>query len=236
MLQADFNFWPIVVVWILAVLLGRRKQPARPPASSEKPAIEPPSAVMGELSRALQELKQAEDLARKKESARPGQGGGSKAQAYLEHRKQQARGKVFLPQGKPARPGRAKHPSLAFEDDDADKSSEATDVEVRDYDEEADRIVQARRKLADRGERAQVSLEELSPQQAARRGAVQEGRAIGGAAEHAEWHARQPPEAQAREGTGEAPRRGRLARFADGSMRGALVLSEILGRPMGERH
>ncbi|MBI1723234.1 MAG: hypothetical protein HYR48_04925 [Gemmatimonadetes bacterium] len=235
MLQAEFDFWPIVVLWILVVLLGRKKRPAHPPASSEKPAIEPPSAVMGELSRALQELKQAEDLARKKESARPVTGGASKAQAYLEHRKQQARGKVFLPQGKQPRPAKAKHPSVAFEDDDADKSSEAMDVEVRDYDEEADRIVQARRKLADRGERAQISLEELSPQQAARRGAVQEGRAIGGAAEHAEWHARQASEAQARGDTEEGPRRGRLARFADGSMRGALVLSEILGRPRGER-
>jgi len=50
-------------------------------------------------------------------------------------------------------------------------------------------------------------------------------------AEHALWHeAVKPPEGQAA-----GVRRGVLARFADGSLRGAIVLGEVLGRPVSGR-
>jgi hypothetical protein len=113
------------------------------------------------------------------------------------------------------------------------------------YDEQAERLVEARRRGADREVRRDVSLEGLSAEQATRR-AARVDEAIGGRAEHEEWHKRvqvrdvqprpgQVPGAPAPVRPGGTARAGPLARFATGSVRDAVVLSEILGRPRGVR-
>jgi hypothetical protein len=108
-------------------------------------------------------------------------------------------------------------------------------LEVTDYDLEAERIVAERQRAAERRVRVEASVEELSAAQAARRKVGREGTPIGGAAEHAQWHERiaaaAPPAAALRPKAA----RDRLSRYADGSLKGALVLSEVLGRPVGER-
>lgn len=135
-----------------------------------------------------------------------------------------------------------------LDDDDADKSSEdelVASLEGVDYDEQAEQLVGARRRGADREVRRDVSVEELSAEQVTRR-AARVDEAIGGRAEHEEWHERvqardvqprpgQVPGAPAPARPVGAARASLLARFATGSVRDAVVLSEILGRPRGAR-
>ena len=117
--------------------------------------------------------------------------------------------------------------------DAADMSSEETVVslEGKDYDNEAEAIIARRRAAAERQVRDESSQEELSTLQRARREARQDV-TIGSQAEHDEWHAQLAAGAPE-----DATRRGAnpLARFTDGSLRSALILGEILGRPRGER-
>jgi hypothetical protein len=139
---------------------------------------------------------------------------------------------VFLPGEGRRKP--VVRPQRPLEDDDAEKSSEDASVmslEGTDYDLEAEQIAAARWKAADRGARSEGSAEVLRAAQAARRA----GRTpvpLGTAAEHAAWYQEigaAPPPKPAQ------PRRGRLARWADGSVKGAVVLGEILGRPGSAR-
>lgn len=234
------NLWPILVLWALVVIFGaaRKKRPPAPPRTDVSPPGAQPS-LFGDLSQALGQLKRAEEEARRKqqgESPRLLQDDAAHAKAYLEQRKQAAQGrkkperKAFLPKEKPARPSRITRAPMPLADDDADKSSETEAVEVLDYDAEAEAVARVRLRAADQGTRRDVSVEGMSEQQAARRSA-RPAVAIGGVAEHAQWHETvKPPEARAA-----GVRRGRLARFGDGSLRGAIVLSEVLGPPVGER-
>ncbi len=249
------GLWPLIILWVLAMLIGGRKK--RPPAGTPAPGGEAPGpqGLSGDLLSALQQLKRAEQEARQR--AMPGSAPpppppapvaepsarSARATAYLEERKRKGgttikRGQrldVFTPG--PARPDRAvRRPVRPLEDDDADKSSEFEPVvetlEGRDYDDEAQRIIDERRKVA---ERHAVSSEDLSEAQLARRGERADV-AIGGRAEHKEWHDRVAGTTAPQPGrAGEAKPRGRLARFADGSARSAIVLSTILGRPLSAR-
>ncbi len=246
------GLWPLIILWVLAMLIGGRKK--RPPAGTPAPGGEAPGpqGLSGDLLSALQQLKRAEQEAR--ERAMPGSAPppapvaepsarAARAKAYLEERKRKGgatikRGQrldVFTPG--PARADRAvRRPVRSLEDDDADKSSEFEPVvetlEGRDYDDEVQRIIDERRKVA---ERHAVSREELSEAQLARRGQRSDV-AIGGRAEHKEWHDRIASTAAPQPGSaGEAKPRGRLARFADGSARSAVILAEILGEPLGSR-
>jgi len=94
----------------------------------------------------------------------------------------------------------------------------------------AEAVARVRLRAADQGTRRDVSVEGMSERQAARRSA-RPAVAIGGVAEHAQWHETvKPPKGRAA-----GVRRGVLARFADGSLRGAIVLGEVLGRPVSGR-
>jgi hypothetical protein len=244
------GLWWIVALWVIAALFGgRRRRPASPPAETGESG----SGLSNEFLRALEELKRAEQEAERRLTGTAPQQREAptsvaaasterEAKYYLEQRKQAARRKVqpgqrlevFVPRGEPARGRPPRRSARPLETAADTRSSEIEPVvvplESRDYDEEAQRIVAERRRAA---EREGVSIEGLSEAQLARRG-ERPAVAIGGAAEHAEWHERL-------EATGRAPARaGRaernpLARFADGSLRSAVVLSEILGPPLGER-
>lgn len=216
--------WAIVVFVAVALLLGgRRKKPPQASHRVQSPD-QPVPSLFGEFGKALEQLKRAEAEARRtpQQGASPRlvQDDAERAKAYLEQRKQTLKGKarverkVFVPREQPARGSRAMvtRPAMPLADDDAGKSSEGVSLEVRDYDTEAEPLAAARAKAAG-----------------------QSAVAIGGAAEHAEWHQRQAADAQTGRPSVKAHRRGVLARFADGSLRGAVVLGEILGRPIAER-
>lgn len=237
------NLWPILILWVAAAIFSaaRKKRP-QPPRAAAAPG-EPQPSLFGDLNRALEQLKRAEEEARRKqqgESPRLLQDDAAHAKSYLEQRKLAAQGrktperKVFLPKEKPARASRITRAPMPLADDDADKSSETEAVEVLDYDAEAEAVARMRLRAADQGTRRDVSLEGMSEKQAARRGA-RRAVAIGGVAEHAQWHERQVADAQTLGTSAQPARRGVLARFADGSLRGAIVLGEILGRPVSGR-
>jgi hypothetical protein len=238
--------WAIVVFLGVALLLGgRRKTPPQASRRQESPH-EPAPSLFGELGRALEQLKRAEAEARRAPqhdvSPRLVQDDAGRAKAYLEQRKQTLKGKArierkaMVPREQPARPSRAmvSRSAMPLVDDDADKSSEAVSLVTRDYDDDGQQIVAARLSAVDRGARPAGDSEALSATQAARRSA-RPAVAIGGAAEHTQWHQGQAADAQTGRSSVQAPRRGVLARFANGSLRGALVLSEVLGPPVGER-
>jgi hypothetical protein len=237
------NLWPILILWVAAAIFSAARKKRPQPPRAEAAPDEPQPSLLGGLSQALEQLKRAEEEARRKqqgESPRLLQDDAAHAKAYLEQRKQAARGrkkperKVFLPKEKPARPSRITRAPMPLADDDADKSSETEAVEVLDYDAEAEAVARVRLRPADQGTQRDVSVEGMSEQQAARRSA-RPAVAIGGVAEHAQWHERQVVDAQTLRTSVPAPRRGVLARFADGSLRGAIVLGEVLGRPVSGR-
>ena len=122
---------------------------------------------------------------------------------------------------------------VPLEDDDADKTSETGEsLEGQDYDDDANKIVDARRKAAEqRVARVDESSETLSTLQQARR-ASRQVQAIGGAAEHAAWHGELGAAVETGK-TGKTVRK--LGRFADGSARSAIILGEILRPPVGQR-
>jgi len=254
------SLWPIIILWVLAALFSGRKKKAQAPGASESAGAEPGRAheLSSELSQALAQLKGAEEVAVRRqaggaphEAVRRESGGAQeearqregkeRAKAYLEQQRRKAagrpskqvqRGQVFLP-GQRAKPDRVvRRPVRALDDDDADKTSEAEPVvetlEGGDYDEEAERLIAERRQTA---ERDGLSREEISEAQLARRGA-RPAVAIGGQAEHAAWH----EQAEIGKPVAAASKRASpLARYADGSLRSAVVLSEILGKPLAER-
>jgi hypothetical protein len=117
-------------------------------------------------------------------------------------------------------------------DADGQSSEDVASLEGFDYDEQAEKIIATRRLATEHREaRVDASSEGLSTLQQARRAGRQD-LAIGGAAEHAEWH-------DAIGLTGESaksvkPAQG-LGRFADGTARSAMILSELLGPPVGQR-
>lgn len=197
--------------------------------------------MLDELRRAMEELKRAElqQVAREQGQAPAESRSEQQAAAatrWLAEQKRRAASRPPMGSGQPmvALPSRqpVRRPVRPLEDDDADKSSEDEPLAApTDYDEEAERIIAAREKAAVRVVREEASSEELSTLQKARREA-RTAAPIGGTAEHAAWH--QEIGGQGDRGT-EKPRTGRLGRYADGSVRGALVLSEILGRPKGDR-
>lgn len=254
------GLWPIIIFAVIAMLFGGGKKRPRQTTgvvASEREASAQ-TGLMGELNRALQELKQAE-----REALERREGGGDDDEGPLfmqlpkrpsitvrppapkAPREQGAssggtrggelvRRKVHLPKPKPAgAPARPKRPAFAEDPDQAFEDPTVISIEGKDYDHEAERIVAQRRAAAERGAREETSNEGMSAQQAARRGDRAPAQAIGGKAEHEEWHQRmaaagqQPAEA--------ARRRSPLGRFATGRARDAVVLSEILGKPLSER-
>ncbi len=252
------GLWPIIILWVLAALFsGKKKKPQAPGASATGGAPGARQDLSTDLASALEQLKQAELKVVRQQESRPQQeareraapdrdarerAAKERAQAYLEQQRRKAagrpasgkRGQVFLPGGQAG--GHAdrvvRRPVRALEDDDADKSSElepaVVTLEGRDYDEEAERIVAERRKAA---ERHSVSREALSEGQMARR-AERPAVAIGGQDEHAAWHQR----AEIGKAPAAAPKAvSPLARYADGSLRSAMILSEVLGKPLAER-
>jgi hypothetical protein len=240
-------FWPIVILWVVLTVVGARKKKPRSQAPvPPRPRAEPAAGrgqggFLEEMKRALEEMQRAAEEEERRRAAGGGAGGQASAEAWLETRRQETR--ATLPaksRGRSPAPARRKpvqRPQRPLEDDDADKSSEDPSVasmEGVDYDADAERIAEERARAADRGAREEVAASAMSSAQLARRGGRQ-AVALGGAAEHAEWHravatAAAPAPAKA------APRRNaRLSRWADGSLLGALVLSEVLGRPPGDR-
>jgi hypothetical protein len=211
----DIPWWALIVLWVVVAMLSPKKK--RPPAPS-LPISEPPGEggeELGELGKALQALKQAEEKARRRPAPKP------------------YRAEVFHPKPRPEPPKRARVRLQPARDDRSSEDAMVVSLEGRDYDEEADRVVASRRRAAERKVRKAESLESLSAEQAARRSASLGGQAIGGRAEHAEWHQRLQDTGAPAPGKPAPP--NALARFATGRLQDAFVLSEILGRPLSER-
>lgn len=233
------SLWPIIILWIVFSLLSSRKkrqQQSPPPGPAPADATrQAQGGFMQEMQRALEEMKRAAE----EQQQRPKSSGQQDTAArYLEQRKKAAgsrRGQsaVFLPGEGRRKP--VVRPQRPLEDDDAEKSSEdegVVSLELTDYDRDANQIAAGRAQAADRGARAEGEAEEMSAVQLARR-AQRTNVPLGTATEHAAWH-KEIGAAPAAAATAPA-RAGRLSRWADGSVRGAVVLAEILGRP-GGRH
>lgn len=241
-------FWPIVILWVVLTVLGSRKKKPRSQAPvPPRPRTEPATGrgqggFLEEMKRALEEMQRA---AEEEERRRRAAAGGvaaeeATAEAWLETRREETRA-TLPPTARqrsqaPARRKPVQRPQRPLEDDDFDKSSEdptVTSLEGADYDAEAEAIVRERAKAADRGVREETGASAMSSAQLARRGSRQVV-ALGGGAQHDAWHkaiAATPAPAVATE----TRKRNPLARWADGSMRSAFVLAEILGRPPGAR-
>ncbi len=230
------GIWPLVVIWVLFALFGSKKK--KPTAQAGPPVRRDVSdeAVSDRFARALAELKQAEAEAQGAPSAEARE---DQAKRYLaeQRRKVQTRSaRAPAPEAKPApSSGRGvKRPVRPLEPAESEMSSEVMTAEgVADYDEEAAAVAAARIQAAARRQvRRDESLDELSDEQRQRR-SERPAIAIGGRAEHEAWHGElrdlPPPAAVARAA------RPDLRRWADGSLRGAVVLSELLGRPVAER-
>ena len=230
MLYADGSLAPLLIFAAFAVIssLRRKAQRGNPPrpAPGNTPAAEPRDGFMTELRRAMEELKQVQQQQSSGTPALPQTSQEKIAAEWLA--KQKAR-KALKPMGR-VRSSRAVVP---LEDDDADKSSETgASLEGEDYDDEANKVVEARRQAAEqRVVRLDESSETLSTLQQARR-ASRQVQAIGGTAEHAAWHG----EIGAQAKTGDVVKTVRkLGRFADGTARSAIILGEILRPPVGQR-
>ena len=230
--------WPIVILWVVLTVLGSRKKKAQaaaaaPPRSSGGPPPNAQGGFLEEMRRSLEEMQRAAAEQGRGKRVAPGPPATLTAETWLESRRQlggagQSRVTAAM-RRKPAQ--RSTRP---LDDDDAEKSSEdaaVASLEVTDYDTEVETLVAQRAKAADRGGRAEGSAEGMSEVQSARRVGRQPV-PIGTVKEHAAWHQEIGVPAAA---AATARARGPLARWADGSLRGAVVLSELLGRPVGER-
>lgn len=231
-LLADLGIVPVVVFWLVMVLVARAKKQQKQQQAS-RPAPAPPAAapeprtsnrapqaeggLLSELRRAMEELKRAES-----QTAAPSPVTlvNTQARAKLEQKKQEAARR------RAAKQQAQRLPMGAAED----QSSEGVSLENSDYDTEAEQIIATRRQAAERRVREDVSVEDLTDQQKARR-ASRSDIAIGGEAEHNAWHSEIG-------GKGEVVVKKRPApfhRFADGSPKSAVVMSLILGPPPGLR-
>lgn len=241
----------IVLFWVAFVIIANvlKKKPAQSAQPRQPGDTAPPAqaGLLGELKRAMEELKRAELQQRSRETGQtlpptppaprvsvtgPGQQRSTgvqqrsveqerKARAYLEEQKRRAA----------ARRSTVKRPPVTVVPDEEDASSEVVSAdEGRDYDDQAETIALARRAAAERVERVDDSSEGLSTLQQARRSARPDV-TIGGAAEHSAWH----DEIGRAPAAGQAKKEGALKRFGDGSAKGAVVLSEIFGRPASQR-
>jgi hypothetical protein len=232
--------WPIVILWVVLTVLGARKKKARTqapvpprPAAGGGPAPSGQGGFLEEMRRSLEEMQRAAAEQGRGKGAAPSAPATLPAETWLESRRQLG----GAGQSRLTTPMRRKpvvRPTRPLDDDDAEKTSEdatAASLEVTDYDAELEQLVAKRAKDADRGGRAEGSAEGMSVAQAARRGG-REPVPIGTVKEHAAWHQQIGAPAAAAAG---ARGRGPLGRWADGSLRGALILSEVLGRPVGER-
>ena len=246
-LMADGGIWPLLIFWAVFALIGRaaaankkkamearlREQAGGEPATPERA---PQGGLLGELKRAMEELKRAELEQRGQLQQRTQIEVFEQPADQEELRKRERARQVLEKKQAEALQKRAEKQAQRRVQplpDAADMSSEETVVslEGKDYDNEAEAIIARRRAAAERQVRDESSQEELSTLQRARREARQDV-TIGSQAEHDEWHAQLAAGAPE-----DATRRGAnpLARFTDGSLRSALILGEILGRPRGER-
>lgn len=256
-LFADAGIWPLIVMAVVAMLLSGKKKPQRSGPAAPAGGGESGGGLMSELSRALEELKRAEQEAlRGREAPRQLSPGETSPQAPRQPAQQQRRAvaksitrgqaapgggakggdlikrQVYLPKGKPL-PRRTERP-VETDPDEAFEDPTIISLEGLDYDDDAARLVDARIRAAALRDvsREDTSLEEMSAAQLSRRADRAPAEAIGGKAEHAAWHARRDAVTTA---PAPQPAASRLSRFGGGRMRDAIILSEILGRPVGDR-
>lgn len=247
--QAELNIWVLLIIWAAIMILSPKKKRPQPGATGPAGAGEP-TGLMGQLNRALEELKRAEQeaLARRQGTepprlppAAPRSGPAPKAAAYrLGTRGEGAptvKRQVYYPKGKAvAKPGRSVAPRpIEFDPDQSFEDPTVISLERLDYDEDAEQLIQARRAAAEQrdGSREDGSVEGMSAAQLARRADRAPAEAIGGIAQHEAWH--QKRDAMIAPAPAAEQRSRGLARFAGGRARDAIVLSEILGRPVGDR-
>lgn len=208
------GIWPLVILWVLALLLGGSKK--KRPADKETAETQDLDLMKAEFER----LRQVEQAARRKIERR-GRGSGAGDRDKKPERK------VYHPKPVEGRGTSRKQPRYQIE---IGGDPTVATLEGRDYDEDAERVVAARRQVA---ERRSVSSEALTEAQAARRAGRVE---VEPDAEkrHVEFHGRMAASAAPAPATA-VRRSSPLARFADGSLRSAIVLATILNRPVGER-
>jgi len=188
------GIWPILFVAIVFALFGRKRPPARTRAvTATKAPAAAQGSFLGELQRALGEMKRAEAEARR----------------------------------------RAVAPPVRQLQDDTGASDDTAAEDATDYDEEAVRVVAERQRDVERLALAEASAEELTVEQLGRRPARVIVPAL--AAPPVARISTAPASEIGSALAPAAPRRRVLGRFADGSPRGAILISEILGRPVGER-
>jgi hypothetical protein len=240
------GIWPLVIIWVLFSIFGSRKKRGQGPAAGsqgEMPGgFEPrtpdsrPQSLPDQFRAALEELKRAEQEAMRgrQQPSLPTEPPARAAAPTMAERQ----AKKFAPRTFAPRPAQGKfvRRQASLPVAEADESSEdVTTVEgLADYDEEAEAIIQKRRAAADRlSTRRPGSIEEMTPEQAARRSSRPD-LAIGSRQEHDEWHVQM----QATEigvDRAEKKRRNPLAKYADGTMKSVIILNEILGRPKAEQ-
>ena len=257
-LFADAGIWPILIFAVLALLLGGGKKKPQRSGTATPAGSGEGGGLMSELNRALQELKRAEQEAvRKYEAPRQLSPGEASAQAPRQPAQQQrrvvtksvARGQaapgsgakggdlikrqVYMPKAKPA-PRKTARP-VEFDPDQSFEDPTVISLERLDYDDDAEQLVKARIRAAELRDvaREDASVEEMSSAQLARRADRAPAQAIGGQTEHDAWHQRRDAQLVAPAAAKPAVRR--LGRFGGTRMRDAIILSEILGRPVGER-
>lgn len=229
------GIWPLIVIWVLFSIFGSRKK--KPPQQEDAPPGERPASLPDQFRLALEELKRAEqDAIRRQQASAPPAPAAPPPMVRRSSATKQFTPRSFQPKSAgPARGRFVQRQPLAPMADDAEMSSEDvfTPEGQADYDEEAEKVIAERRKAADRlSTRRPGSIEELTPEQLARRGSRPDT-AIGGRQEHDAWH--EALQASGKPESRTAARRSPLARYADGTMKSAIIITEILGTPKGQQ-
>lgn len=247
-LLAEFSIWPLVILWVVAMLLGGKKKKPAPRSSGAAGEGPAPQGLLGQLNQALQELKRAEqeavakrlgvDPARLQSAApKPAPKPAGAAAYRLGTRGEGAKAvkrQVYNPKGAAgAKPARVAPRPVEYDPDQSFEDPTVISLERLDYDEDAEKLVQSRIAAAERRDasREDTSVEALSAEQIARRADRAPAEAIGGKAQHEAWHLKR--DAMIAPAPAAKPRARGLARFGGGRVRDAIVLSEILGGPKG---
>jgi hypothetical protein len=197
--------WPILIFWGLFVLLARVAKKKAQPPRKPLARFEAPDSSRVELGDALQRA--MEKLKQAEREAQARRTGGQAVRRTVS---------AMVPSARPL-----VRPSARLVLEDHSAQSQESEPEVVDYDDDAAQLEEKR--VREASEAFERSPEDEPAGPFTRIAPSLRAAPPSAAAAFALPSARPPV------------RRNALARFADGSLKGAVILSEILGRPISDR-